>query len=136
MSDEAMMWMNFAEMDLGVAKYLNESYHPKPLEIICYHCEQAAEKAIKSVWSHTGTPHGVSKTHNLSFLLEQMKNMVDIPEVCYDWADALTPYGIAVRYPNEIFVDEHHVTDAIQNADCLVKWAKKILEWDDGLREV
>ena len=33
--------------DLGVAKHLNSQYHPKPLEIICYHCQLSAEKAIK-----------------------------------------------------------------------------------------
>ena len=46
-------WLSFAETDLGVARHLYESYHPKPLEIICYHCQQSAEKAIKAViiWS-------------------------------------------------------------------------------------
>lgn len=37
---------DMAVMDLGVAKHLDETYRPKPLEIICYHCQQAAEKAI------------------------------------------------------------------------------------------
>ena len=42
-------WLSFAETDLGVARHLYESFHPKPLEIICYHCQQSAEKAIKAV---------------------------------------------------------------------------------------
>ena len=49
MEHEETMWLSFAKTDLGVANYLNENYHPKPLEIICYHCQQAAEKAIKAL---------------------------------------------------------------------------------------
>ena len=47
MNQETKQWLDMADMDLGVAKYLMENYYPKPLEIICYHCQQAAEKAIK-----------------------------------------------------------------------------------------
>lgn len=38
MEHEELMWLTFAKTDLGVAQHLNESYYPKPLEIICYHC--------------------------------------------------------------------------------------------------
>ena len=38
-----------AKHSLGVARHLYETYRPQPLEIICYHCQQAAEKAIKAV---------------------------------------------------------------------------------------
>lgn len=48
MNQETKQWLDMADMDLGVAKYLMENYYPKPLEIICYHSQQAAEKAIKS----------------------------------------------------------------------------------------
>ena len=47
MTQETREWYNMAAMDLGVAGHLDATYHPKPLEIICYHCQQAAEKAIK-----------------------------------------------------------------------------------------
>ena len=36
-------WLDLAEMDLGAAEYLL-GMRPVPVEIICYHCEQAAEK--------------------------------------------------------------------------------------------
>ena len=41
-------WLEFAKMDLGAAEYLL-TMHPLPVEIICYHCEQAAEKFLKAV---------------------------------------------------------------------------------------
>lgn len=33
-------WLKIAETDLGVARHLYETYHPKPLEIICYHANK------------------------------------------------------------------------------------------------
>ena len=26
----------------------------------------------------------------------------------YDYADTLTPYGVSIRYPNELFLEEKH----------------------------
>ena len=36
-------WLDFAYMDLSAAEHLL-TMRPLPVEIICYHCEQAAEK--------------------------------------------------------------------------------------------
>lgn len=49
MMQEIKEWYDMAAMDLGVAKHLDTTYHPKPLEIICYHCQQSAEKVIKAL---------------------------------------------------------------------------------------
>ena len=55
-------WLDFAAMDLGAAEHLLTMY-PVPLEIICYHCEQAAEKTLKGILVafHMEPP----KTHDL-----------------------------------------------------------------------
>lgn len=127
MEHEAVVWIEFAKTDLGVAEYLNKQYYPKPLEIICYHCQQAAEKAIKAVIIVYGAQGGMPKKHNLSFLLEQMKNNVEIPEKYYDYADTLTPYGIAVRYPNELGIEDRHVQEALLCAQKIVEWAENIV---------
>jgi len=44
--DVAFEWFNFADSDLNVAKYLM-NMNPKPSNIICYHCQQSAEKYLK-----------------------------------------------------------------------------------------
>ena len=41
-------WLEFAAMDLDSAQFLL-GMRPVPVEIICYHCEQAAEKLLKAV---------------------------------------------------------------------------------------
>jgi HEPN domain-containing protein len=97
------------------------------LEIICYHCQQAAEKAIKAIVVSKGTQGGMPKLHDLSFLLNQVKNFVEIEEKYFDYADALTPYGVAVRYPNELFLEEHHARNAIRYADEIVQWVYGVI---------
>ena len=46
-------WLDFAHMDLSSAEFLL-GMHPVPVEIICYHCEQAAEKFLKAVLIYHG----------------------------------------------------------------------------------
>ena len=119
-------WLSFAETDLGVARPLYESYHPKPLEIICYHCQQSAEKAIKAVIIANGAQGGMPKLHDLSFLLNQIKNMAEIDERYYDYADTLTPYGVSVRYPSELALEDRHAVTAMEYASEFLTWAKEI----------
>ena len=72
---DAKEWLTYAEADLGVAKHLFRTYYPKPLAIICYHCQQAGEKAIKALYLAKEIPGGIPRKHDLWFLLEQMKNI-------------------------------------------------------------
>ena len=62
-------WLQYAEGDLSTAAFLYEKQYPRQLEIICYHCQQAAEKAIKALYIASGIPGGIPKKHDLSFLL-------------------------------------------------------------------
>ena len=49
MQPEVQQWLAFAKMDMDTARHLYDTFYPKPLPIICYHCQQAAEKSIKAV---------------------------------------------------------------------------------------
>lgn len=75
-----------------------------------------------------GTQGGMPKLHDLSFLLNQVKNFVKIEEKYYDYADTLTPYGVSVRYPNELFLEERHAKEAIQYAEEILKWVYGLVE--------
>lgn len=128
MTQEMKEWYDMAVTDLSVAKHLNQAYHPKPVEIICYHCQQAAEKAIKGLILYYGAEGGMPRQHDLSFLLNQVKNKVAIEEKYYDYADTLSPYGVAVRYPNELFLEERHAKEAIKAADDILQWVGAAIE--------
>lgn len=124
MDNTVQEWLKTSETDLGVAQHLFEHYHPKPIEIVCYHCQQSAEKAIKAVIISYGAPGGMPKLHDLSFLLNQVKNLVCVDDSLYDYADTLTPYGVSVRYPNELFLEERHAVAALAYAAEILSWAK------------
>lgn len=128
MTQEVKEWYDLAIMDLGVAKHLESTYYPKPVEIICYHCQQAAEKGIKALIMYYGAEGGMPKLHDLSFLLNQIKNKVSIEDKYYDYADTLTPYGVSIRYPNELFLEEKHAKKAIQYADEIIQWVDGIVK--------
>lgn len=76
MMPEVKEWYDLASTDLQVAKHLNDAFHPKPLEIICFHCQQAAEKAAKALIVYYGTEGGMPKLHDISFFVgsDQGKN--------------------------------------------------------------
>ena len=126
--DDAKVWLRYAEDDLGVAKHLFNTYYPKPLSIICYHCQQAAEKAVKSLIVLYGSQGGMPKKHDIFLLLNQIRNMANIDEKFYDYADILSPYGVAMRYPNELVLEERHAERALAMADEFVRWAEDSLK--------
>ena len=127
---DAKEWLSYAEDDLGVAKHLLKTYSPKPLAIICFHCQQAAEKAVKSIIVQHGSRGGMPKKHDVFLLLNQIKNMETIDEKFYDYADTLAPYGVAMRYPNELLLEERHAEKAIDMAKEFVEWARNAIETD------
>ena len=122
MNNEVQQWFTFAQKDLAVAKHLRDTFYPEPMEIICYHCQQAAEKAIKGTYLACRLPGGIPRKHDLTFLLEQLKNQFEIPEDVFDHADILNAYGIIVRYPAEIQLTAAKVDQAIRYAEEIVVW--------------
>lgn len=128
MQPEIKEWIDFAEMDLKAAKHLYETFHPKPLQIICYHCQQAAEKALKAVIVAKGKPGGIPKMHDLEFLLNQMKNYTEIADELWDYAEALTPYGIEIRYPGGIEINDAQTELGLKYAEAIYKWSVHEIE--------
>jgi len=107
-------WFQFADMDLESAEYL-QGKHPQPLEIICYHSQQAAEKYIKGYLIF----HGIlepPKIHNLSLLMDMCldydKRFDEIEQAC----STLTRYGVQPRYPRELGITVNDTLKAIKHA--------------------
>jgi len=42
-------WIYLAQMDYDHASKSAATFHPAPVEIICFHCQQAAEKILKEM---------------------------------------------------------------------------------------
>lgn len=119
-------WINFARMDFLTAKHLYGHMYPKPLEIICYHCQQSIEKLLKGVLISKGVT--IKKTHDLGLLAEMLQEYETIDEKYLEMCDDLTPYGVKIRYPQELCIEEYHVTKALQETETLYEWLMGILE--------
>ncbi len=106
-------WLDYANRDLRSAKYLLDM-RPIPVEIICYHCQQAAEKALKGYLIHQDIEP--VKTHDLRLLCKMCscidKNFDDISQACAN----LTPYAVQPRYPLAIRISDSDTKTAIIDA--------------------
>ena len=118
-------WLAYADADYMTAAFLYEKQHPRQLEIICYHCQQAAEKAIKALYLALGIPGGIPRKHDLAFLLQQLSAMVVVPQRIENAAMRLDPYAIIVRYPGDDRVDEFLTKNALEQAKEVLDWVKK-----------
>jgi HEPN domain-containing protein len=94
----ASAWLAKARVDLLVCDSLT-GQEADLWEAVTFHCQQVAEKALKSVlvWHQVEFP----KTHDLRRLLDLLATAdPDVVEVSAD-AVELTPYGVEYRYPGE-----------------------------------
>ena len=107
-------WFRFADMDLESAEYL-QGKRPQPLEIICYLCQQSAEKNLKGYLIYNGIAEP-PKIHNLLVLnnmcIEYEKRFNEIERAC----DTLNRYGVQPRYPNELGVTVNDTLKALEYA--------------------
>lgn len=126
-------WINFAEMDFLTARHLYEHMYPKPLEIICYHCQQTVEKLLKGFLISKGVT--IKKTHDLGLLAEMMQEYVEVDEKYLEMCDELTPYGVKIRYPQELFIEEYQVKKALEETQELHDWLMALLQDEEKSEE-
>jgi HEPN domain-containing protein len=122
MDDLVTAWINFSDMDLTAAKHLYETLHPVPSEIVCYHCQQSAEKILKAFLIYSGSKP--AKVHDLELLRSACdkldKSFIEIAEECV----RLNDYSSQPRYPMEIEVMDSDTLLALQDSQkisCFVK---------------
>jgi HEPN domain-containing protein len=117
-------WFNYSENDLISAHHLFEDLYPKQSEIACYLSQQCAEKSLKGYlfFKDIEPP----RVHNLIELCQICMNHDNTFSEILDDCSDLTPYGVTVRYPNELAVDDVIARSAIDKAQiiynfCLAK---------------
>ena len=120
----AQDWLARAKGDLALASI------PLPengfYEDLCFHCQQAAEKAIKAVYQHRNWTFRY--THDLDDLLTGLKQRgLACPERIRE-AALLTSYAWEARYPgiNEPVSGEEY-QEALRQAREVVGWAEQIV---------
>lgn len=111
--ESAAAWLRFSEMDLKSAEYL-KAMVPKPIEIICYHCQQSAEKALKAFLVLHEI--NVMKTHDLRFLCNECAKICEDFSAIGENCSRLTIYGVQSRYPFAMEIEEADMTLAVSDA--------------------
>jgi HEPN domain-containing protein len=121
---EASEWFRFAEDDLEAAKYLM-GMTARKLEIICYHCQQCAEKAIKSLYALKDME--IPRTHDLRILASS-------PQFLHYFSDLnavlamLQPFAVVVRYPYAIELVPGDEEKAVVAAETVLATCRALLK--------
>lgn len=112
--DIANEWLQIAYDDYDSAKFLYDNKIPKPLEIICYHCQQSAEKSLKAYICASGKD--VQKTHETSRLCKQCSEIDASFSVLLEDCAELEVYATETRYPLRIEIEDTHAKRALSQA--------------------
>lgn len=114
--DVAREWFNIADLDLSAAEFL-QKMNPIPVEIICYHCQQSAEKYLKGFLALNGEE--VKRTHDLIQLNKACQKYDDSFKTIQEECLMLTDYGVHLRYPFPMDILESDMVIAIKNAQTI-----------------
>ena len=91
MKRQTAKWVRKAETDWEVAQKL-AGETPPPRDIVCFHCQQAAEKYLKALLQENGLV--VPKTHELADILDLLLPGNATLARLRRQADSLTQYAV------------------------------------------
>ena len=123
-------WLRYAKSDLALARI--EKPAGVLLESLCFHTQQAVEKALKAalIFVEIDFP----KTHNIRTLLDLIPADIDIPKDVEESA-ILTDYAVEIRYPGiSESVDEGEYRQAIGLAEAVVGWVQVLIHESPSAR--
>ena len=116
-------WLRYAYSDLALA-----GITPLPqilLEQLCFHAQQAAEKAVKAILIAYDVP--LPRTHNLRTLFDLLPADILVPSDV-QMAAGLSDYAVASRYPGvSEAVEAEEYREAVDLAEAVVYWAEQIV---------
>ena len=116
-------WLRHARSDLALARMRKT----KSLlyEHLCFHAQQASEKAIKAVLVHHSIR--VPRSHDLAYLLGILPQSVSISPALLE-LPILTKYAVQQRYPGDgPPLTPKHRRSALALAEDAVSWAARSL---------
>lgn len=117
----ALPWLEYAQTDLSAAETLSDA-GAEP-HIICFHCQQAVEKAYKAVLAWRGDTD-IPRVHDLELLALRIESLGGGEVPGMDVAQ-LTDYVITGRYPGTEPVFPHEIGPALAMAREVLAWVRK-----------
>ncbi|GHV24818.1 hypothetical protein AGMMS4952_01160 [Spirochaetia bacterium] len=122
--EDAKEWRRYADTDLITAEHVANTLWPTPFGIVCYHCQQSAEKFLKGflVLNGDDPPH----THDLEILCDLCKAYKIEFEGILMPCSILSEYGSQPRYPFEIAIDNAAMKQALSCARQIKEFLQRI----------
>jgi HEPN domain-containing protein len=115
MDEAAAEWLTFSDMDYKAARHLYDNMRPIPSEIVCYHCQQSAEKALKAFLIYSGIKP--ERTHDLEALRDKCEGVDASFNEIIENCERLTRYASQSRYPFEIEITNSDTFLALQDSE-------------------
>lgn len=129
MHADASPWIEKAEGDYEGAIYLSKKRSKRIVHLICFSCQQSAEKYLKTYLVEKNIRF--SKTHFLIKELLPLCEKVDAEfRVLIPYLEDLDPYSVEFRYPGEELS-----ADDVQTAISAVKKVRKYVRGKLGLEK-
>ncbi len=97
-TEQVFRWIDKADHDLLAAEHIMTLEGSELTDIICFHCQQCAEKYVKALLVSVGVHF--PKTHDLRLLLD-LAPMRVLPDLSRPSIIALNRYVIEGRYPGD-----------------------------------
>lgn len=93
-------WLTKADHDLVTVRRMSEVPDAPPTDVICFHAQQAAEKALKAVL----VAHGIEpeRTHDVLMLLDSVLRFVPSLDSEAENLTDLNDFAVRVRYPGNL----------------------------------
>jgi len=120
-------WMEEAKGEFKAAKDLSKTSN---YAWCCFTCQQAAEKALKAILEHFGSP---TAGHSLIALINEVSGLVLVPKEVEAACRMLNRYYIPTRYPNAFpsgapvhMFYEDDATGALQHAEKVMNFARTV----------
>jgi HEPN domain-containing protein len=110
-------WVRKAEADYRGARSLARK-RPPLHDLVCFHCQQCAEKCLKALLEELGTV--VAKTHDLDKLLAVLRPTYPVLGPLKRGLVFLTDFAVDTRYPG--------ASTTKRQARSALRWAERVRE--------
>jgi len=118
-------WFRFAQNDYVSAVALSERFRPS-IEVVCYLCQQSAEKILKAY--NIATENKLTRIHVLRDLLDKCEHYSHDFNILLESCTKLTPYMSLARYPSNIDITDYDMKQALIHALKILDFTKAKLE--------
>jgi HEPN domain-containing protein len=116
-NEELRQWFAISARDLDSAKCLLNNMYPAPDEVICFHCQQSAEKDLKGYLLFNNKKF--DKIHDLPELLASCIAIDQEFSKFSKQCTFLSRYAVMPRYPNDIQISDDDAKSAIRFANSI-----------------